>query len=57
MKLATEILREEKKKATFWKVATMITLAIIVIETAFILFWKGGVLRCRTQRKPLPQRF
>lgn len=38
MKLATEILREEEKKATLWKVATMITLVVIVIETAFILF-------------------
>ena len=38
MKLATEILREEKKKATFWKVATMITLVVIAIETSIILF-------------------
>lgn len=36
--LATEILRAEKKKATLWKVATMITFVVIVIETAFILF-------------------
>lgn len=36
--LATEILRQEKKKATLWKVATMTTLVVIVIETAFILF-------------------
>lgn len=38
MKLATEILHELKKRLLFWKVATMITLAIIVIETAFIIF-------------------
>lgn len=36
--LASEILRQEKKKATLWKVATMITLVVIVIETVFILF-------------------
>ena len=38
MNLATEILRQEKKKATFWKVATMITLVVIAIETSIIIF-------------------
>ena len=38
MKLATEILRAEKRKAKMWQIASIITLVVIVIETAFILF-------------------
>ena len=37
--LATEILGEIKKKATFWKVATIVCLAIAVAE--FMLIAKG----------------
>lgn len=36
--LATEILHEVKKTATFWKVATIVSLAIAVVEFAVIVF-------------------
>lgn len=36
--LATEILGEIKKKAIFWKVATIITFAIAVMELVVIVF-------------------
>lgn len=36
--LATDILHEVKKKATFWKVATIVTLVVAVIELVVIVF-------------------
>lgn len=36
--LASEIIKQEKKKVIFWKVATITALVVIAIETAFILF-------------------
>lgn len=36
--LATEILGEIKKKATFWKVSTFVILAVAVIEFMAIIF-------------------
>lgn len=36
--LATEILGELKKKATFWKVSTFVILAVAVIEFIVIIF-------------------
>ena len=35
--LATEILRQEKKKATLWKVATITALVVIAKETSIII--------------------
>lgn len=35
--LATDILRAEKKKATFWKVATIVAVVITVIEFLIIV--------------------
>lgn len=35
--LATEILHEVKKKATFWKVATIVTFVIAVVELVVIM--------------------
>ncbi len=37
--LATEILRTEKRKCTFWKIATITVLVIAVAE--FVLIAKG----------------
>lgn len=34
--LATDILRKEKRKCTFWKIATVIVLAVAVVELAII---------------------
>lgn len=36
--LATEILHEVKKKATFWKVATIVCLTLAVVELVVIVF-------------------
>lgn len=36
--LATDILRAEKKKATFWKVATIVCLTLAVVELVVIVF-------------------
>lgn len=36
--LATEILRAQKKKATFWKVATIVSLTVTIIEFIAIIF-------------------
>lgn len=36
--LATEIIKQEKNKVTFWRVTTIIALVIIAIETSIILF-------------------
>lgn len=38
MKLATEILHDLKKKATFWKVATIVCLTLAVVEFIAIIF-------------------
>ena len=38
MKLATEVLKQEKKKVIFWKTLTILSLVIIAIETSIILF-------------------
>lgn len=37
--LATDILRNEKRKCTFWKIATVIVLAVAIAE--FVLIAKG----------------
>ena len=47
MKLATEILHDLKKKATFWKVATIVTFVIAVIEFVVIRFQKVSVFMKR----------
>lgn len=39
MRLATDILRNEKRKCAFWKIATAIVLVIAVAE--FVLIAKG----------------
>lgn len=39
---ATSILRKEKRKCTFWKIATVIVLAVAVAE--FMLIAKGVFL-------------
>ena len=36
--LATDILRKEKRKCTFWKIATVIVLAVAVVEFIAIIF-------------------
>ncbi len=36
--LATEILGEIKKKATFWKVSTFVILAVALVELLAIIF-------------------
>lgn len=38
MRLATDILRAEKKKAVFWKLATIVCLALAVVEFVVIVF-------------------
>ena len=45
--LATEILGEIKKKATFWKVATIVCLTLAVVEFVIIVFQKVGVFMKR----------
>ena len=35
--LATDVLRNEKRKCTFWKIATVIVLAVAVVELVIIL--------------------
>lgn len=37
-KLASDILHEVKKQATFWKVATIVTLVVAVVEFVVIVF-------------------
>lgn len=37
MKLATEVLSAEKKKVTFWKLATITIIAIAVVEFIIIV--------------------
>ena len=36
--LATDILRSEKRKCTFWKVSAFVILAVAVIEFIAIIF-------------------
>ena len=36
--LATEILGEIKKKATFWKVSTFVILAVALVELVVVVF-------------------
>lgn len=36
--LATSILRKEKRKCTFWKIATVIVLAVAIAEFIAIIF-------------------
>ena len=36
--LATDILRNEKRKYTFWKIATVIVLAVALVELVVIVF-------------------
>ncbi|CDC75084.1 unknown [Agathobacter rectalis CAG:36] len=38
MRLATDILRNEKRKCTFWKIATVIVLAVALVEFIAIIF-------------------
>ena len=47
MRLATEILHEVKKKATFWKVSTFVILAVALVELVVIVFQKVGVFMKR----------
>lgn len=45
--LATDILRNEKRKCTFWKIATVIVLAVALVELVVIVFQKVGVFMKR----------
>ena len=36
--LATDVLHEVKKKATFWKVATIVSLTVALVEFVVIVF-------------------
>ena len=36
--LATSILRKEKRKCTFWKIATITILAVALVELVIIVF-------------------
>ena len=45
--LATEILHEVKKKATFWKVSAFVILAVALVELVVIVFQKVGVFMKR----------
>lgn len=38
MRLATDILRAEKKKARIWKIATIVCLTLAVVEFVVIVF-------------------
>lgn len=38
MKLATELLHDLKKTATFWKVATIVSLTVALVELVIIVF-------------------
>lgn len=38
MRLATDILRNEKRKCTFWKIATIVSLTLAVVEFIAIIF-------------------
>lgn len=38
MRLATDVLRAEKKRARIWKIATAIVLVIAVVEFIAIIF-------------------
>ena len=42
--LATDILRNEKRKCTFWEIATVIVLAVTIAEFVVIVFQKVGIL-------------
>ena len=50
--LATEILHEVKKKATFWEVATFVILAVALVELVVIVFQKVGVFMKRDTPVP-----
>ena len=49
--LATEILHEVKKKATFWQIATAITTVIAIAEFMIIVFQKGKGTKTYGKRK------
>ena len=36
-KLATDVLKAEKRKCTFWKIATLVTLAVAVMKFVVIV--------------------
>lgn len=36
--LATDVLHEVKKKATFWKVSTFVILAVALVELVVVVF-------------------
>lgn len=36
--LATDVLRNEKRKCTFWKIATVIVFAVAIMELLVIIF-------------------
>ena len=36
--LATDILRNEKRKCTFWKIATIVSLTVAIAEFIAIIF-------------------
>lgn len=36
--LATDVLRNEKRKCTFWKIATIVCLTLAVVEFIAIIF-------------------
>ena len=38
--LATDILRNEKRKCTFWKVATIVSLTVALVEFVVIVFFR-----------------
>ena len=39
--LATDVLRNLKQKANFWKLATIVCLTLAVVEFMIIVFQKG----------------
>ena len=45
--LATELLHDLKKTATFWKVATIVSLTVALVELVIIVFQKVGVFMKR----------
>lgn len=47
MRLATDILRNEKRKCMFWKIATVIVLAVALVELVVIVFQKVSVFMKR----------
>ena len=40
--LATDVLRNLKQKANFWKLATIVCLTLAVVEFMIIVFQKGN---------------